>query len=302
MLRGHSTEWKRHRILFVTLIPRQNATLVKRGLSFRKNLKSILVALIPVIVLLTYSATSVGAEKTKILFVTTSVDRVNDSPNGTYLIELAVPFDYLTKAGYQIDIVSPKGSAIPVYHKGEYGGVLQRIIKSDFFVQAISNTLTPDKVVVQDYVAVIIPGGYGQFWDIHEDERIGNIITSIYEQSGVIGTLGHGASTLVGLKTRDGEYLVKGKTLTCFPTRNEKLFMQESDFGRLLPFDMEKELKAQGADLLVYDSDKKANYEIVDKKHRIVTAAFASGGEFVANQVHQLIQSQRTRRFETLID
>lgn len=228
-------------------------------------------------------------KKNKILFVTTNVDEMNGMPNGTYLMELAIPLDYFVTKGMVVDIVSPKGGEIPLYHKGDTTTVLKEIIHQDFFIEKTKHSFSPDFIKADEYIAVIIPGGYGQFWDVHKNGKIHKIIAAIYESGGVIGALGHGTSTLVHVQLKSGEFLVKGKTLTSFPSWNEKNIMKESNYGAILPFDMEVELKKIGAHLKVYNHDLRENHEIVDIENRIVTAAFASGGEFIASEVYKLI-------------
>lgn len=229
------------------------------------------------------------SKKTKILFITTNVSEMRGEPNGTYLIELAVPFDKFSKEGCQIDIVSPKGGKIPVYHSGDTANTVKSIIKSKSFKNKTENSLKPIEINPEEYLAVIIPGGYGQFWDTHQNKEILQIISEIYESGGVIGAIGHGTATLIDVELKSGEYLVKGKTMTSFPSWNEKNIMKQSDYGNLLPYDMEKELLKRGANLKVYNHEKKINHEVVDSKNRLVTASFANSGRFVANEVLNLI-------------
>lgn len=228
-------------------------------------------------------------EKTKVLFVTTNVNEMNGTANGTYLIELAVPFDKFSKAGYDIDIVSPKGGEIPIYHSGDTTNVIKPVIDSELFKKKTQNSLTPTELNPEEYLAVIIPGGYGQFWDTHKDKDILRIISEVYDSGGTIGSIGHGIATLIDVKLKTGEYLVHDKTMTSFPSWNEKNIMKQSDFGKLLPYDMEEELSKRGANLKVYDHQKKINYEIVDAKNRLVTASFANSGNFIADEVLKLI-------------
>lgn len=224
-------------------------------------------------------------EKNKIVFITTNVNEMKGEPNGTYLIELAIPFDKFSKEGFEIDIVSPRGGKIPIYYSGDTTNVVKSIIKEALFKSKTAHSLKPTEIDTEEYLAVIIPGGYGQFWDTHKDENILKVISEIYDHGGVIGTIGHGTATLIDVKLKSGEFLVKDKTMTSFPTWNEKNIMKQSDFGKLLPYDMEKELKERGANLKVYNHQKKINYEIVDSENRLITASFANSGEFVAEEV-----------------
>ncbi|WP_159090576.1 DJ-1/PfpI family protein [Aquimarina aquimarini] len=218
---------------------------------------------------------------------------MKNEPNGTYLIELAVPFNQFSKKNFDIDIVSPKGGEIPIYHSGDTATIVKSIIKNELFKSKTKNSLKPTEINPKEYLAVIIPGGYGQFWDTHKDDNILKIISEIYDYGGIIGTIGHGTATLINVKLKSGEYLVKDKTMTSFPTWNEKNIMKQSNFGKLLPYDMETELKSRGANLKVYNHQKKINYEIVDSENRLITASFANSGEFVANEILKLINETK---------
>ncbi|MEO0787979.1 MAG: type 1 glutamine amidotransferase domain-containing protein [Bacteroidota bacterium] len=227
--------------------------------------------------------------KKKALFVCTSVDEVMGNPNGTFLSEIAVPFIMLKQADFEIDIVSPNGGAIPIYYKFDTTELISQALASDYYVESVNNSLTPDQIDAEEYDAVIIPGGYGQFWDIHSHEAINQIIAQIYENDGVVGALGHGTSSLVNVKLSNGDPMVKGKTMTCFPSWFERELMVEADYGRLLPFDMEMELESRGANLLRVDKETRSNGEIVDADNRLVTASLATSGEFIATQVMSLL-------------
>ena len=65
--------------------------------------------------------------------------------------------------------------------------------------------------------------------------------------------------------------------------------MKQSNFGDLLPYDMEVELQKRGADLKVYNHEKKINYEVADSNNKLITASFANSGKFVAEEVLKLI-------------
>ncbi|ADY28797.1 hypothetical protein IX49_04660 [Cellulophaga lytica] len=228
-------------------------------------------------------------EKTKVLFITTNVNEMKNEPNGTYLIELAIPFNKFSEKNLEIDIVSPKGGEIPIYHSGDTTSLVKAVIKSELFQNKTKNSLKPTEINPKEYLGIIIPGGYGQFWDTHKDVDILRVISEIYDNGGIIGTIGHGTATLIDVKLKSGEYLVKNKTMTSFPTWNEKNIMKQSDYGKLLPYDMETELKKRGANLKVYNHERKINYEIVDSENRLITASFANSGKFVADEVLNLI-------------
>jgi len=233
---------------------------------------------------------TINKDKGKILFVCTNTNEVNGLNNGTFLSEIAVPFILLEEQDFEIDIVSPQGGSIPIYYKFDTTEVIQRALNSEYYHRQIQNSQIPKKVSYNDYSAVVLPGGYGQFWDVHNDKDINELIAMIYENGGLIGALGHGTSSLVNIKLSNGEHLVKGVTLTCFPSWFEKEVMFEADYGKLLPFDMEVELEKKGAKLKRVDKETRSNGQIIDSHNRIITASSATGGEFIAEELIKLLK------------
>lgn len=238
------------------------------------------------------STPSLEKEIKKILFICTNIDQVNGNNNGTFLSEIAIPFILFEEAGYEIDIVSPHGGAIPIYYKFDTTAVMQRALNSNYYNLQIDHTLRPNKVNYKDYKAIILPGGYGQFWDLHSNKDINELIANIYENNGIIGALGHGTSSLVNVNLSNGEALVNKKTLTCFPSWFEKEVMFEADYGKLLPFDMEKELEKRGANLKRVDKETRSNSQIIDAENRIITASSAAGGAFISTEVIKLLEKE----------
>jgi len=233
--------------------------------------------------------TSSEDSKKRILFVCSNIEEVNGKKNGTFLSEIAVPFILFEEQGFEIDIVSPKGGQIPIYYKFDTTELIDKALHSAYYLEKTNSTLTPDEVNSDDYDAIVLPGGYGQFWDTHSDKKINELIAKVYENGGVIGALGHGTSSLVNVKLSNGEFLVKDKTLTCFPSWFEKEFMFEADYGELLPFDMEVALEKNGANLRRVDRETRSDGQIVDRENRIITASSATGGEFIAAEVIKML-------------
>lgn len=227
--------------------------------------------------------------KNKILIICTNIDTVNGQKNGTFLSEIAIPFILLEEENYEIDIVSPQGGPIPIYYKFDTTEIIKRALHSKYYNQQINNSKKANKINFKDYNALILPGGYGQFWDIHSHTEINKLIANIHENGGIIASLGHGTSSLVNVHLSNNEPLVKGVTLTCFPSWFEKEIMFEADYGKLLPFDMEEELINKGANLKRVDKETRSNGQIVDTEHKIITASSATGGEFIVEEILKLM-------------
>ena len=226
----------------------------------------------------------------KILIVATNINLVGKNESGTFLPEIANPFKYFINKGYDVDIVTPKGGKVAIYM---WGDATER---NELFIYKTKNSLSPIEVKDSQYVAIFYPGGHGQYFDVVNDERISILAAKIYENGGVIGTTGHGTASLINIKLRNNKYLVEGKKMTCFPHWSELNDMYISDYGKLLPFDMQEVLTKRGANLIVCPSKLKSNKEctqIVDYKNHMVTGAFAGDANWVAEEIVKQLQTKR---------
>ena len=214
----------------------------------------------------------------KILIVSTNVAKVGENTSGTYLPEIAYPFQVFLDNGFEVDVVTPQGGKAAIYHVGNKREELAAIEASAAYRQKVARTLAP---------------GHGQYFDVVRDAAIARLTAAIHRNGGVVGTAGHGIASLVEVKTAEGAYLVAGKRITCFPTWAEKKWMNISGFGALLPFDMEEVLRARGADLVVCTEatrDDPALTLVTDEAKRFVTGAFASGARPVAIEMARLLR------------
>jgi putative intracellular protease/amidase len=229
----------------------------------------------------------------KVLIVATNTDSVGSNASGSYLMEIAYPFQYFTDKGYEVDILTPKGGKTAIYDNGKVAEDLLKISKSELFIKKTSLSLSPDDIKTKDYQAIFYPGGHGQYFDVVNDERIAAIAAAIYESGAVLGTAGHGVASLINIRLSNCNWLVNGKTITCFPTWAEKKYMNISGYGKLLSFDMQQVLARRGANLIVcVDEETRKNpamTHIVDSKNKIVTGSFAISAKWVAEQMLKLM-------------
>ncbi|WP_158600372.1 type 1 glutamine amidotransferase domain-containing protein [Fibrisoma montanum] len=245
-----------------------------------------------VLILLLVSALSGYPQSRKILIVSTNVDSVGSKKSGTFLMEIALPFSVFQKNGYSVDIVTPKGGPAAIYQSSKTWDELTQAQTNPAYLAAVANTYPPEKIQPSAYAAVYYPGGHGQFFDVLSDERIARLAAAIYENGGVVGSAGHGTASLVNIQLRDGQYFVKDKTITCFPTWAEKAYMDISQYGKLLPLDMQQVLTRRGANLVVSTQATKDDQHlthVIDARHRVVTGTFASSAKWVAEEMLKLI-------------
>lgn len=232
------------------------------------------------------------SQSKKVLIVASNVATVNHAPNGTFLMEIAYPFRYFMEQGYEVDVVSPKGGQVALYHKGDTAQDLSLIARDWGFIKRTSQSLSPRQVKAGDYAAIYYPGGYGLFWDVNQNQAIARIAATIYKNGGVVGAAGHGAASLANIRLSRNVYFVTGKKMTCFPTWAEQEWMKESAYGKLLPFDMQQVLTDRKAELVVSTRETFREPEkilVSDTANRLVTASFADGAGWVAENMVMLM-------------
>lgn len=119
----------------------------------------------------------------------------------------------------------------------------------------------------------IIPGG--QFYDVVNNDSIAKIAAAICDNGGIVGTSVHGAVSLLNIRLKNGNYLVQGKRITCFP---------ESISARRLPVDWEKGLKERGAEVILPATlDEKENgVQLNNDGTRIISGSYAENAAWVA--------------------
>ena len=103
------------------------------------------------------------------------------------------PYYRLQEAGYQVDVVGPRAG---VTYKGEYG----LTTRSDF---------SPEDVNIDDYVAIIIPGGRAPD-RMRTNKGLVDLAKKASQKGKVIAAICHGAQLLIEAG------VVKGKQATCY--------------------------------------------------------------------------------------
>ncbi len=113
--------------------------------------------------------------------------------NGFQEAELLYPYYRFQEAGYQVDVVGPK---MKETYTGEYG----YHIRSD---------LAPEEVKVEEYEAVIIPGGRAPD-RMRTKKAMVNIVKEAHAKGKVIAAICHGPQMLIEAD------VVRGKRVTSY--------------------------------------------------------------------------------------
>jgi len=181
-----------------------------------------------------------------ILFILTSHHKLGETGKSTgyHLFEAAAPWSILSDAGFNIDFASPAGEHAPIEQSSmdrddEINRRFLHEAKKD-----IDNTIKLDHVDASKYDAVFFPGGHGPMWDLAENDKVHEIVRTVYERNnGIVAAICHGPAALVGLKLSDGSYLVKGKRIACFSDLEEMVVGRD----KVVPFLLASRLREQGA-------------------------------------------------------
>lgn len=185
----------------------------------------------------------------KVLMVLTSHSELGDTgeKTGFWVEEFAAPYYVLADAGAEITIASPKGGQPPVDPKSEATDAqtpaTKRFYKDFEVIDKVAHSKKLSEIKEADYDAVFYPGGHGPLWDLATDATSIELIESFYNNEKPIAFVCHSPAALANVKAKNGEPLVKGKSVTGFSNTEEEAVQ----LTKVVPFLLEDELKKQGA-------------------------------------------------------
>ncbi len=191
-----------------------------------------------------------AAEPKPVLMLVTGADQMtNGKPTGLWLEEFAVPYLALQKAGYQIEVATPKGGAAPIDERSEPTPEQATAWKEA--EKRLSDTKALSGIRAENFSAIFIPGGHGVMFDLADDAAASKLIQDFDTQEKPIAAVCHGPAALVKVVRKDGTPLVKGKTVAAFTDDEERAVKLDKD----MPFLLETKLRELGAKI-----DKKENF------------------------------------------
>jgi putative intracellular protease/amidase len=199
-----------------------------------------------------------GNKQKRVLLVMSSVDEMGLSgkQTGTWFHELAAPYYILTQAGFEVVLASPAGGEAPIdllSMKAPFTCENTAKFVNDPVAQyALKNTRKLRNVDSTGFDAVFFPGGYGLLADLASDLFTIKLIREFHAANRPIAMVCHAPAILRDVKKANGEYLVKGVSLTGFKNDEDN----EIELLKHLLFSLEDELKGRGAKYV-----SKANWE-----------------------------------------
>jgi putative intracellular protease/amidase len=185
----------------------------------------------------------------KVLIVLTSHSELGNTGDktGFWIEEFASPYYFMSDAGVELTIASPKGGLPPIDPKSESPDAQTPATKrfnDDLDLKnKIANTVKLSEVNQADYDAVFYPGGHGPLWDLANDVTSISLIEDFYKHRKPVAFVCHAPCALIKVKAPNGEPLVKGKDVTGFSNTEEEAVK----LTKVVPFLLEDEIKKLGA-------------------------------------------------------
>ncbi|MEM6343931.1 MAG: nuclear transport factor 2 family protein [Bacteroidota bacterium] len=217
------------------------------------------------------------ANKVLLILSSAAFHADSDLPAGNSFSEVVIAYDVYQKAGYHVDMVSPKGGKVPLAYVNPSDSLQLAYLYNADFMYALENTLRPDEINPDEYDIVQYTGGSAPIFDVPQNEAIQTIVMHIYEKNqGVVAAVCHGTAGIVHLKTSDGQYLVAGKKVNTIPDAQER---KDLPHYQHYPFIIETLLRERGG---------RVNYSDIRSPHMEVDGRLVTGQNSVSSEMVSL--------------
>jgi len=184
-------------------------------------------------------------------------------PVGFWWSELSHPYYAFKEKGYEVEIFSPEGGkceADGMSDPNDASGYSSTDLISQGFIHTpalrslVDNTRRVSEIDVGQFDAIVVAGGQAPMFSFDKAVDLHQKFVAFYEAGKVAAALCHGTAILAYAKLSNGEYLVKGKTVTGFANVEED-FADNAvwSYGLLprdkhvMPWRIEDRLKELGA-------------------------------------------------------
>lgn len=172
-------------------------------------------------------------------------------PVGFWWAELTHPYWAFTEAGYEVEIVSPKGGDLLADGFSDpedaSGYSAHDLISRGFKTSAthaalLKGTRSIAEVDPMAYDAIFVAGGQSPMVTMIDDAPLHAFVARAYEAGRIVAVVCHGTCILLRTRLSTGELLVKGKTWTGF-ANSEEAFADAWVGQKIQPFWIEDEAR-----------------------------------------------------------
>jgi putative intracellular protease/amidase len=146
-------------------------------------------------------------------------------PVGFWWSELTHPWLAFTEAGYEVEVFSPDGGACEgdgMSDPNDPSGYSKSDLISQGFIHTpelkalVDNTRPAREIDVAAFDAIVVAGGQAPMFSYADATELHAKFVEFYTAGKIAAALCHGTAILNFAKLPNGEYLVKGKTVTGF--------------------------------------------------------------------------------------
>ncbi len=222
----------------------------------------------------------------KILFVTSNQHTYGntDLNAANHFAEIAIAYEVFLQNGFDVDIMSPKGGAIPLGYISTSDSIQKKLLYDAMFMKLLKNTKSPLEIIPSDYKAIYFSGGGAAMFGVPENEEIQSIASDIYKNKGVVAAVCHGTAGLINLKIGNN-FIYQNKRITGYPELFENT---AAEYYQAFPFSIEKKIISNGGNFIY---SKKRNDNFTVEEGRLVTGQDPSATAEVANKVVQILNN-----------
>ncbi|MCG8696662.1 MAG: type 1 glutamine amidotransferase domain-containing protein [Bacteroidales bacterium] len=185
----------------------------------------------------------------KILVVLTNRSQIPGKKHktGIWFSEL-VHFLHIAKQNnLEVTMASTMGGHIPIDEFSTRRFFMDRLCDryyySKDFLPTLETTIALDDVDPKAFAAIYFVGGPGCLYDYLENMRIADVTQKIFENGGVVSSIGYGVCAMLNLKTSNDEYFIDRKEITAFSRRESAIL----GLYKKLPIILRNELEKRNA-------------------------------------------------------
>lgn len=202
-------------------------------------------------------------KRVAIVIANPAVSTTTGWPVGFWWSELTHPYYVFSESGYVVEIFSPSGGACEadaMSDPADASGYSRADLITRGFIHTpelralVDRTQSVAGLDVGAFDAIVVAGGQAPMFTFESATALQRTFAAFYEAGKVAAALCHGTALLAHVRLSNGEYLVKGKTVTGFANVEED-FADNAVWSHgllprgthLMPWRIEDRLTALGA-------------------------------------------------------
>ncbi|MEY2880218.1 MAG: hypothetical protein RLZZ15_2598 [Verrucomicrobiota bacterium] len=211
-------------------------------------------------------------------------------PIGFWAAELTHPWLEFVKAGYAVELASPRGgkTIVDAYSDPRDASgysasdvISMGVLHTPAMAAMLEKTKSVAETKLDDYDAIFLCGGQSPMVTFIDDAALHAFVARAYEAGKVVALVCHGTCVLLKVKTSDGKLLVEGKTWTGFANSEER-FAEQAVGGKIQPFWIETEArKIAGTNFITHNAFE----EFAVRDGRLITGQQQNSGGAAARLV-----------------